>query len=94
MDACGYVLFSSRHVWMRVDMYICGQDCKVRFFTTFCGFQKEEIKSLEQHVKKLLEMTPPKGKDFLDKVEHILEREKNWVRMFLISHYLLLRLFK
>jgi hypothetical protein len=30
-------------------------------------------------VKKLLEMTPPKGKDFLHKIEHILEREKNWV---------------
>ncbi|XP_062093131.1 THO complex subunit 1 isoform X2 [Humulus lupulus] len=40
---------------------------------------KEEIKSYEEHVKKLLEMTPPKGKDFLHKVEHILEREKNWV---------------
>ncbi|KAG6781617.1 hypothetical protein POTOM_014528 [Populus tomentosa] len=40
---------------------------------------KEEIKSREDHVKKLLEMTPPKGKDFLHKVEHILEREKNWL---------------
>lgn len=53
--------------------------------TTFHCFQKEEIKSYEEHVKKLLEMTPPKGKDFLHKVEHILEREKNWVRMFLMS---------
>ncbi|KAJ0045652.1 hypothetical protein Pint_05615 [Pistacia integerrima] len=40
---------------------------------------KEEIKSCEQRVKKLLEMTPPKGKDFLQSIEHILEREKNWV---------------
>ncbi|KAK9281653.1 hypothetical protein L1049_004556 [Liquidambar formosana] len=40
---------------------------------------KEEIKSCEDHVKKMLEMTPPKGKDFLRQVEHILEREKNWV---------------
>ncbi|KAL5570587.1 hypothetical protein UlMin_027162 [Ulmus minor] len=40
---------------------------------------KEEIKSYEEHVKKLLELTPPRGKDFLHKVEHILEREKNWV---------------
>ncbi|GMN55569.1 hypothetical protein TIFTF001_024696 [Ficus carica] len=40
---------------------------------------KDEIKSYEEHAKKLLEMTPPKGKDFLNKVEHILEREKNWV---------------
>ncbi|KAJ8755853.1 hypothetical protein K2173_024398 [Erythroxylum novogranatense] len=40
---------------------------------------KEEIKSCEERVKKLLEMTPPKGKDFLHKIEHILEREKNWV---------------
>ncbi|OAY53350.1 THO complex subunit 1 [Manihot esculenta] len=40
---------------------------------------KEEIKTCEERVKKLLETTPPKGKDFLEKVEHILEREKNWV---------------
>ncbi|XVE68418.1 hypothetical protein DITRI_Ditri09bG0067000 [Diplodiscus trichospermus] len=40
---------------------------------------KEEIKSCEDRVKKLLEMTPPKGKDFLHCIEHILEREKNWV---------------
>ncbi|KAJ9190536.1 hypothetical protein P3X46_001724 [Hevea brasiliensis] len=40
---------------------------------------KEEIKTCEEHVKKLLETTPPKGKDFLQKIEHILEREKNWV---------------
>lgn len=33
-------------------------------------------------MKKLLEMTPPKGKDFLRKIDHILEREKNWVRNF------------
>jgi hypothetical protein len=30
-------------------------------------------------------MTPPKGKDFLHKVEHILERKKNWVRICLPS---------
>ncbi|GMY22806.1 THO complex subunit 1 [Fagus crenata] len=40
---------------------------------------KEEIKSCEERVKKLLEMTPPKGKDFLRKIDHIIEREKNWV---------------
>ncbi|CAN1121209.1 THO complex subunit 1 [Linum perenne] len=40
---------------------------------------KEEVKSCEERVKKLLEMTPPKGKKFLHKIEHILEREKNWV---------------
>lgn len=44
-----------------------------------CQFQKEEIKSCEERVKMLLEMTPPKGKDFLRKIEHVLEREKNWV---------------
>ena len=42
-------------------------------------FQKEEINSCEERVKKLLEMTPPKGKEFLRKIEHVLEREKNWV---------------
>ncbi|CAM8882694.1 unnamed protein product [Rhodiola kirilowii] len=40
---------------------------------------KEEIKSCEEHVKRMLELTPPKGKGFLRKVDHILEREKNWV---------------
>ncbi|WCJ39199.1 THO complex subunit 1 [Euphorbia peplus] len=40
---------------------------------------KEEIKTCEERVKKLLEMTPPKGMNFLCKIEHILEREKNWV---------------
>lgn len=40
---------------------------------------KEEMKSCEERVKKLLETTPPKGKDFLHGIEHILEREKNWV---------------
>ncbi|KAK2634342.1 hypothetical protein Ddye_029134 [Dipteronia dyeriana] len=40
---------------------------------------KEELKSCEERVKKLLEMTPPKGKIFLQSIEHILEREKNWV---------------
>ncbi|KAL6327612.1 hypothetical protein AAG906_021903 [Vitis piasezkii] len=41
--------------------------------------KKEEIKSCEERVKKLLETTPPKGKEFLHNIEHILEREKNWV---------------
>lgn len=40
---------------------------------------KEEIKSCEDRVKKLLEMTPPRGKEFLCSIEHILERVKNWV---------------
>ncbi|XP_064942424.1 THO complex subunit 1-like isoform X2 [Musa acuminata AAA Group] len=40
---------------------------------------KEEIKSCEERVKKLLEVIPPKGKEFLQSIEHILEREKNWV---------------
>ncbi|KAL5721536.1 suppressor of the transcriptional defect of hpr1 by overexpression [Ranunculus cassubicifolius] len=40
---------------------------------------KEEIKSCEDRVKKLLEMIPPNGKEFLHAIEHILEREKNWV---------------
>ncbi|XP_016188535.1 THO complex subunit 1 isoform X2 [Arachis ipaensis] len=40
---------------------------------------KDEISSCEARVKRLLELTPPKGKEFLHKIEHILEREKNWV---------------
>ncbi|KAK8970863.1 hypothetical protein KSP40_PGU008019 [Platanthera guangdongensis] len=40
---------------------------------------KEEIKSCEQRVKLLLESIPPKGKEFLQCIEHILEREKNWL---------------
>ncbi|KAE8709208.1 THO complex subunit 1 [Hibiscus syriacus] len=40
---------------------------------------KEEINSCEDRVKKLLEVTPPKGKDFLHSIKHILDREKNWV---------------
>uniref|UniRef100_A0A1D1XVT7 THO complex subunit 1 n=1 Tax=Anthurium amnicola TaxID=1678845 RepID=A0A1D1XVT7_9ARAE len=40
---------------------------------------KEEIRTCEERVKKLLEMIPPKGKEFLQSIEHILEREKNWV---------------
>jgi hypothetical protein len=47
--------------------------------------QKEEIKSCEERVKNLLEMIPPKGKEFLQSIEHILEREKNWVCILL--HY-------
>uniref|UniRef100_A0A0E0NNM4 Uncharacterized protein n=1 Tax=Oryza rufipogon TaxID=4529 RepID=A0A0E0NNM4_ORYRU len=42
------------------------------------GSMKEEIDSREERVKKLLEIIPPKGKDFLQSIEHILEREKNW----------------
>ncbi|KAI3792498.1 hypothetical protein L2E82_06380 [Cichorium intybus] len=40
---------------------------------------KEEIKTCEERVKKLLVMTPPKGEKFLQSIEHILERERNWV---------------
>lgn len=40
---------------------------------------REEIKAYEERVKKHLEMTPPKGREFLSSIEHILEREKNWV---------------
>ncbi|KAL7157942.1 hypothetical protein ABFS83_02G109700 [Erythranthe nasuta] len=39
----------------------------------------EEIKTCEERAKKLLEMMPPKGKEFLRSIEHILERERNWV---------------
>ncbi|KAL7120356.1 hypothetical protein ACP275_02G117600 [Erythranthe tilingii] len=39
----------------------------------------EEIKTCEERAKKLLEMMPPKGKEFLHSIEHILERERNWV---------------
>ncbi|KAM7472642.1 hypothetical protein LguiA_010825 [Lonicera macranthoides] len=39
----------------------------------------EEIKSCEERVKDLLVVTPPKGKEFLQSIEHILERERNWV---------------
>ncbi|KAM3317024.1 hypothetical protein ACQJBY_034920 [Aegilops geniculata] len=45
----------------------------------FDYLKKEEIKSCEERVKNLLEMIPPKGKEFLQSIEHILEREKNWV---------------
>lgn len=34
-------------------------------------------------MKKLLEITPPRGIDFLHKIDHILEREKNWVSVLL-----------
>ncbi|XP_039132127.1 THO complex subunit 1 [Dioscorea cayenensis subsp. rotundata] len=40
---------------------------------------KEEIGACEERVKKLLEITPPKGKEFLQSIDHILQREKNWV---------------
>lgn len=32
----------------------------------------------------MLEATPPNGKEFLRKIEHVLEREKNWVGI--LSH--------
>ncbi|KAF5733648.1 Nuclear matrix protein-related isoform 1 [Tripterygium wilfordii] len=51
----------------------------VQCLILFDYLKKEEIKSCEERVKKLLEVTPPKGKDFLRSIEHILEREKNWV---------------
>ncbi|XAR54473.1 hypothetical protein NMG60_11029616 [Bertholletia excelsa] len=40
---------------------------------------REDIKSCEECVKKLLQSTPPKGEEFLQSIEHILERERNWV---------------
>ncbi|KAG9156229.1 hypothetical protein Leryth_022116 [Lithospermum erythrorhizon] len=40
---------------------------------------KEEIRNCEERVKKLLEVIPPNGIDFLRSIEHILERERNWV---------------
>ncbi|KAH9323394.1 hypothetical protein KI387_018033, partial [Taxus chinensis] len=40
---------------------------------------REEIKTYEERVKKLLQIIPPKGRDFLDSIEHILKREQNWV---------------
>ncbi|KAJ0605153.1 putative THO complex, subunit THOC1 protein [Helianthus annuus] len=40
---------------------------------------KDEIKSCEERVKQLLVLTPPKGEKFLRSIEHILERERNWV---------------
>lgn len=35
-------------------------------------------------------MIPPKGKDFLHYIEHILEREKNWVS---VIHFVFLSLY-
>lgn len=40
---------------------------------------REELKAHEEHVKRLLRTTPPKGKEFLASIDHILERERNWV---------------
>lgn len=40
---------------------------------------REELKVHEDRVKKLLRTTPPKAKEFLAAIEHILERDKNWV---------------
>ncbi|GLT60141.1 hypothetical protein SLA2020_368420 [Shorea laevis] len=33
----------------------------------------------EDRVKKVLDMIPPKGKEFLCSIEHTLEHEKNWI---------------
>ncbi|XP_057807924.1 THO complex subunit 1-like isoform X2 [Salvia miltiorrhiza] len=51
----------------------------VQCLILFDYLKKEEIKTCEERVKKLLEMTPPRGKEFLHSIEHILERERNWV---------------
>ncbi|GMP41099.1 hypothetical protein CsSME_00011311 [Camellia sinensis var. sinensis] len=49
------------------------------YLKVILSYLKEEIKSFEERVKKLLEMTPPNGKEFLNSIDHILERERNWV---------------
>jgi len=41
---------------------------------------KEEIRVYEERVKKLIQITPPEGKEFVRRIEHILEREQNWVQ--------------
>uniref|UniRef100_A0A803MR01 THO complex subunit 1 n=1 Tax=Chenopodium quinoa TaxID=63459 RepID=A0A803MR01_CHEQI len=51
----------------------------VQCLILFDYVKKEEIKTYEERVKNLLEVTPPRGKEFLCSIEHILEREKNWV---------------
>ncbi|KAK6119192.1 hypothetical protein DH2020_047066 [Rehmannia glutinosa] len=58
-----------------------GSNFSIKYLTSsnLMGLEKEEIKSCEERVKKLLEMTPPRGKEFLHSIEHILERERNWV---------------
>lgn len=68
-------------VSIEVALLTCNNGMHISFFET----QKEEITSCEERVKKLLELTPPKGKEFLHKIEHILEREKNWVSILLHS---------
>jgi THO complex subunit 1 len=40
---------------------------------------REELKVHEDCVKKLLRITPPKGREFLASIDHILQRDKNWV---------------
>ena len=50
-----------------------------------CFVEKEEIKSYEEHVKKLLELTSP-----MDKAEQILGQGKNWVRMLALAYLLLI----
>jgi len=73
------VLFETS-VLIEVQLFTCNVtlDCVFSYL-----IQKEEITSCEERVKKLLELTPPKGSEFLHKIEHILEREKNWVSIFL-----------
>lgn len=63
---------------------MCSCILKTIIDLSFFSAQKEELKSCEDRVKKLLEITPPKGKEFLRAVEHILEREKNWVCVLLL----------
>ena len=74
----------AQHVWLILFLFFFRNCLHV---TLDCIFpyliQKEEITSWEERVKKLLELTPPKGTEFLHKIEHILEREKNWVSIFL-----------
>lgn len=57
--------------------------CVILFFNYDCclWFQKEEIQSCQERVKRLLQNIPPKGKEFLLSIEHILEHEKNWVSL-------------
>ena len=76
------IVYQRWHLKMCIYVFIILNMLTFALTTFTCWFQKEEIKSCEERVKKLLEMTPPKGKDFLCKIDHILEREKNWVRDF------------
>ncbi|CAI7868550.1 unnamed protein product [Closterium sp. NIES-54] len=42
--------------------------------------QRAEAREFEARVKKLLRRLPPGGEDFLTSVEHVMRREKHWVR--------------